>query len=161
MVTYEVTEVDDRPRLVRSNTVVGEVNEGAAKVANIQMALGRRPLFAAGNSHGDAMMLDYAMAHDGPSMAMLIDHDDGEREYAYESKAGSFESTEPVTAIAERSGWSVVSMRNDWNQIFRARSLTDRERRATGVLAFSPGRDSATTSRSRRGTAREPPVRNR
>ena len=118
MVTYEVTEVDDRPRLVRSNTVVGEVNEGAAKVANIQMALGRRPLFAAGNSHGDAMMLDYTMAHDGPSMAMLIDHDDGEREYAYESKAGSFESTEPVTAIAERSGWSVVSMRNDWNQIF-------------------------------------------
>jgi phosphoserine phosphatase len=118
MVTYEVSEVDGRPRLVRSNTVVGEVNEGAAKVANIQMALGRRPVFAAGNSHGDAMMLDYAMAHAGPSMAMLIDHDDGEREYAYESKAGSFESIEPVTAIAERSGWSVVSMRNDWNQVF-------------------------------------------
>ena len=47
MVTYEVTEVDGRPRLVRSNTVVGEVNEGEAKVANIQMALGRRPVFAA------------------------------------------------------------------------------------------------------------------
>jgi phosphoserine phosphatase len=120
MVTYEVTAVDGRPRLVRSNTVVGEVNEGAAKVANIQMALGRRPVFAAGNSHGDAMMLDYAMAHDGLSMAMLIDHDDGEREYAYESKAGSFESTEPVTVTAERSGWTVVSMGDDWSQIFRA-----------------------------------------
>jgi phosphoserine phosphatase len=118
MVTYEVTAVDGRPHLVRSNTVVGEVNEGEAKVANIQMALGRRPVFAAGNSHGDAMMLDYAMAHDGPSMAMLIDHDDGEREYAYESEAGSFESTEPVTAIAERSGWTVVSMRDDWSRIF-------------------------------------------
>ncbi len=118
MVTYEVTAVDGRPHLVRSNTVVGEVNEGETKVANIQMALGRRPVFAAGNSEGDAMMLDYAMAHDGPSMAMLIDHDDGEREYAYESEAGSFESTEPVTAIAERSGWTVVSMRDDWSRIF-------------------------------------------
>jgi hypothetical protein len=118
MVTYEVTQLDGRPHLVRSNTVVGDVNEGEAKVVNIQMALGRRPVFAGGNSHGDAMMLDYAMAAAGPSMAMLIDHDDGEREYAYESKAGSFESTEPVTALAERAGWTVVSMRDDWSRIF-------------------------------------------
>ena len=118
MVTYRVTVVDGRPHLVRANTVVGDVNEGEAKVANIQMALGRRPVFAAGNSHGDAMMLDYALAAEGPSMAMLIDHDDGEREYAYEGKAGSFESTEPVTVLAERSGWTMVSMRDDWSRIF-------------------------------------------
>jgi phosphoserine phosphatase len=121
MVTYRVTVVDGRPHLVRANTVVGDVDEGDegdAKVANIQMALGRRPLSAAGNSHGDTMMLDDALFAEGPSMAMLIDHDDGEREYAYERKAGSFASTEPVTVFAERSDWTVVSMRDDWSQIF-------------------------------------------
>ena len=97
---------------------VDEGDEGDAKVANIQMALGRRPLSAGGNSHGDTMMLNDALFAEGPSMAMLIDHDDGEREYAYESEAGSFESTEPVTAIAERSGWTVVSMRDYWSRIF-------------------------------------------
>ncbi len=119
LVAYEVEAGDRGPRLVRSNTLFGDANEGEAKVANIQMALGRRPIFAAGNSHGDAMMLDYARAaNGGPTMAMLIDHDDDQREYAYASEAVTFGSAEPITAVAERRGWTVVSMRRDWTQVF-------------------------------------------
>jgi phosphoserine phosphatase len=118
LVAYEIERMGSRPRLVRSNQLFGLVNDGEAKVANMQMALGRRPVLAAGNSHGDAMMLEYAMDADRPAIALLVDHDDDQREYAYASVADTFGSPEPITAAADRLGWTVASMRNDWNRIF-------------------------------------------
>ena len=62
-----VRDADGRAGLLRnSDLFAADANEGAAKVINIQRELGRRPIFAAGNSPGDAEMLDYAMAADGP-----------------------------------------------------------------------------------------------
>ena len=46
------------------------------------------------------------------------EHDDGAREYDYQSVAGSFESDEPVTTTARRKGWTTISMRNDWDTIY-------------------------------------------
>lgn len=118
-VGYRVSSDEhDRPVLLRTAELFGEVNEGSAKVSNIQRALGRRPIFAAGNSPGDSAVLDYALTAPGPSMAMLIDHDDADREYAYESAAGSFESEGSIAAIGRRRGWNVVSMRDDWAEVF-------------------------------------------
>jgi hypothetical protein len=77
-------------------------------------------VLAAGNSPGDTEMLEYAMAYDGPSLALLVDHDDAEREYAYESVAGSFETDELITDVAARLGWTVVSIRDDWSTVFAA-----------------------------------------
>jgi phosphoserine phosphatase len=118
-VGYRVArDAHDRPLLLRTAELFGDVNEGPSKVSNIQRALGRRPIFAAGNSPGDSDMLDYALTAPGPSMAMLIDHDDATREYAYESTAGSFESDGSIAAIGRRRGWTVVSMRDDWAHVF-------------------------------------------
>jgi phosphoserine phosphatase len=118
-VGYRVTRDEhDRPVLLRTAELFGDVNEGSAKVSNIQRALGRRPIFAAGNSPGDSDMLDYALTAPGPSMAMLLDHDDGDREYAYESRAGSFDSDGSIAAIGRLRGWNVVSMRDDWAEVF-------------------------------------------
>ena len=98
----------------------GDANEGAAKIANIQRLLGRRPILAAGNSAGDADMLDYALAFDGPSLALLLSHDDAEREYVYEGVATTFKAAEPITTTAARRGWTVVSMADDWSTVFAA-----------------------------------------
>lgn len=105
---------DDRPRLVRTGDIDGLVNEGEAKVVHIQRALGRRPILAAGNSPGDTEMLEYALASDGPSLALLVDHDDDEREYAYRGEAGSAGATRAL----DTSAATVVSMRDDWARIF-------------------------------------------
>lgn len=70
------------------------------------------------SSAGDAEMLEYAMAYDGPSLALLVYHDDAEREYAYESVAGTFAAEEAITDKAARLGWTVVSMRDDWDKVF-------------------------------------------
>ena len=66
LVTYELRASHGRPGSCAPTGVQGEPNEGAAKIANIQMALGRRPTLAAGNSPGDAEMLEYTSTADGP-----------------------------------------------------------------------------------------------
>ncbi len=105
---------DGRPELRRSSELVaGTANEGEAKVAAIWAHLGRRPLLAAGNSAGDGVMLEWAAARPG-GLALLVDHDDGDREVAYASESGTLEETEPVTTTAARLGWTVVSMARDW-----------------------------------------------
>jgi hypothetical protein len=98
--------------------VTGEVNEGAAKVSNIQAQLGRRPILAAGNSGGDRQMLEWAAGGDGPGLAVLVDHDDEAREFSYLSEAGTFAEAEPITAVGARQGWTVVSMVKDWATVF-------------------------------------------
>jgi phosphoserine phosphatase len=118
LVTYDLVRRDGRPRLVRSTRVRGEANEGGAKIDNIQVALGRRPALAAGNSPGDAEMLEFTGSGDGPCLALVVNHDDDEREYAYESVAGSFVSEESIEATAARLGWTQISMRTDWATVF-------------------------------------------
>jgi phosphoserine phosphatase len=117
-VGYELVHDKGRPSLRRTREIVGDPNEGPAKIENIQRLLGRRPILAAGNSAGDSEMLEYAQAFDGPSLALLVDHDDAEREYAYQSVAGTFASSEPITTTARRRGWTVVSIRDDWSTVF-------------------------------------------
>ena len=111
LIDYDYARGDDgAPRLLRSGRVAGAANEGAAKVSNIQSQLGRRPLLAAGNSGGDREMLEWAAAGDGPTLALLVDHDDAEREFSYVSKAETFAEPEPITDVGARLGWTVVSM---------------------------------------------------
>jgi hypothetical protein len=54
---------------------------------------------------------------------VIIYHDDAEREYAYgpagglpDTHVGTF--TEALMTEAKDDGWAVVSMKNDWNEIF-------------------------------------------
>ena len=105
-VGYELDHGLGVPRMLRTREIVGDPNEGAAKVTNIARSLGRRPIFAAGSNIGDAEVLEYTAAAEGPSLALFVQHDDAQREYAY---AGG------VTA---GEGWAMASMKGDWSTIF-------------------------------------------
>ena len=119
LIGYEFGRDDaDRPVLRRTVSQHGKVNEGGAKLENIQSQIGRAPVLAVGNSGGDREMLEWARASRHGGLAVLVDHDDADREFAYESRAATFEDDEPITAVAERLGWVVVSMRRDWATIF-------------------------------------------
>lgn len=124
MVTYDYSAEPaggagiPRPVLRRSTGITGEANEGAAKVSNIQAQLGRRPILAAGNSAGDRQMLEWAAAGDGPTLALLVDHDDAAREFRYASAPETFSESEPITEVGGREGWTVVSMARDWAAVF-------------------------------------------
>lgn len=119
LIGYEfVRDGRDRPQLRRTVTLMGDANEGEAKVGHIQSQLGRAPMVAVGNSGGDREMLEWANAGRHPGLSILIDHDDADREYAYASTAATFAETEPITSVASRLGWTTVSMASDWATVF-------------------------------------------
>ncbi len=109
---------DGRIVLVRQAAMLGSPNEGPPKAVNIQAHIGRRPIFAAGNSAGDTEMLEYAHTGDHPSLCLVVDHDDEEREYAYAGSSVTNPDAESIVDTAGRLGWTVVSMRDDWNRVF-------------------------------------------
>jgi phosphoserine phosphatase len=114
-----VRGTDGTVHLRRSGSLIGAgANEGPTKPTNIQRVLGRRPCVAGGNSAGDAEMLQYAAGYDGPSLSLLVNHDDGQREYAYASVAGTFDTAETILETAARLDWVVASIRDDWSTVF-------------------------------------------
>ncbi len=67
--------------------------------------------------------LEYTQAGDGARLAMLVMHDDDRREYAYgpaqglpDTKVGRF--TQEFYDEAKRKGWTVISVKNDWKEVF-------------------------------------------
>jgi phosphoglycolate phosphatase-like HAD superfamily hydrolase len=92
------------------------LDDGPMKPVRLWSRIGRRPIFAAGNSNGDIQMLQYASPPPAPSLAMLVLHDDAQREFDYTAGA------EDALDTAERCGWTVVSMKNDWNAVFDDRA---------------------------------------
>jgi len=55
-----------------------------AKPQNIGLHIGRRPILAFGNSDGDLAMMRYTLGGAGARLALLLHHDDAEREVAYD-----------------------------------------------------------------------------
>jgi phosphoserine phosphatase len=90
----------------RTKGIEQPIDDGVGKPVHIWMRTGRRPLLAGGNADGDVPMLE------GARFGLLLRHDDPEREFAYETGA------EHALAEAETRGWTVVSMKNDFAEIF-------------------------------------------
>ena len=94
------------------------LDDKLGKPVGIHLMIGRRPVATFGNSAGDQQMLEYTQAGDGARLMVLVHHDDDKREYAYgaKSKIGTFPDS--LMAEAQKRGWVVISMKNDWKRIF-------------------------------------------
>jgi hypothetical protein len=87
-------------------------DDGPEKPVRIWSRVGRRPILAVGNSNGDVEMLQFAGDASRPGLRLLLLHDDREREFDY--RAGAERSLEQASA----QGWTVISIRNDWANVF-------------------------------------------
>ena len=96
---------------------MSRAKEAATSVHDPARFIGRRPIFAFGNSDGDLAMLQWTMAGQGLRFAGLVHHTDATREYAYDrdSKVGKLDK---ALDEATAKGWTVVDMKNDWRRIF-------------------------------------------
>jgi phosphoglycolate phosphatase-like HAD superfamily hydrolase len=94
------------------------VDDGPGKPVGINRFIGRRPVFAAGNSDGDLQMLQWTTLNTGPRFALIVHHTDAEREYAYDrqSQVGKLDK---ALDEAPRRGWLVVDMKKDWKTIYK------------------------------------------
>jgi phosphoserine phosphatase len=109
--TFEYTS-DDRGGTITHKAEADYLDDGPQKPIRIWGRTGRRPILAAGNSNGDIPMLDYTQHPDKASLRLLILHDDAEREFDYTSGA------EEALDKADKGGWTVVSVKNDWASVF-------------------------------------------
>jgi hypothetical protein len=87
-------------------------DDGPVKPVRIWSRIGQRRILAGGNSNGDIPMLRYTGGHGRPALRLLLNHDDADREFAYTGGA------EESLRQADRHGWTVVSMKDDWTAVF-------------------------------------------
>lgn len=105
-------KADDNGANVMRTAAVGIIDDGPGKPIQIWERIGRRPILVAGNANGDVPMLQFAADQNGPTLCLLVHHDDATREVAYSSGA------EKAVKAAGTEGWTVVSMKTDWNRVF-------------------------------------------
>lgn len=108
---YEFKEAGEGSEIIRLPRL-GSFDDREVKPANIALHIGRRPVIAVGNSDGDLEMLQYATDGSGPSLAVLLHHDDPVREYDYDH------GTEAALAAAEARDWLIVSIARDFETVF-------------------------------------------
>ena len=113
--TFKYKFVDSTLSITRESAMM-ILNDKEGKPVGIQMHIGKRPVFACGNEGGagDIAMLRYSQGSKYPSMQVIINHDDAEREFAYQEKDNA------TLNAAKKNKWQVVSMKNDWKKIFVA-----------------------------------------
>jgi len=111
---YEVR--DGQPTMVRLPEL-NFIDDKDGKPVGIQQHIGRRPLMAFGNSDGDFQMLEWTTAGKGPRFGLLVHHDDADREWAYDRESHLGRLDRGLDEGPGR-GWTIVSMKADWNTIF-------------------------------------------
>ena len=131
------------------------LNDDDRKPVSIAERVGRRPILAAGNvgTAGDVAMLRWSQGGSRPSLQLLVEHDDAEREMAYG------EPTNASLEAAERHGWQVVRISRDWKRVF-AKPLAKTRPPAAAATPVEPPPSSAppTTSAAAGGPAAAPAV---
>jgi phosphoglycolate phosphatase-like HAD superfamily hydrolase len=93
------------------------IDDKAGKPVGIHYHIGRRPIAAFGNSDGDFEMLEWTTTGPGQRLGVILHHDDAEREYAYDRDSSVGRLARALDAAPKR-GWTIVSMKNDWERIY-------------------------------------------
>jgi phosphoserine phosphatase len=105
-----------KPVLIKE-AKVALIDDHAGKPVGIQRFIGRRPIFAFGNSDGDQQMLEWTTGGTGPRFAGIVHHTDAAREWAYDRQS-HIGQLDKALDEAKTRGWTVVNMKDDWKTIF-------------------------------------------
>ncbi len=103
--------------LIKKMPALDFIDDKEGKPVGINKFIGKRPIFASGNSDGDLQMLQYADSNDYQSFMLYLHHTDEEREWAYDrnSHIGRLDKgLDEATA----KGWTIIDMKNDWKTIY-------------------------------------------
>ncbi len=107
---------DGKPVLIKMPEIFF-IDDKEGKPIGIQKFIGKRPIFASGNSDGDYEMLLWTTTGPGKRFGLLLHHDDAEREYSYDRKSHIGKLDKALDA-AGKNKWVVIIMKNDWKTIF-------------------------------------------
>lgn len=92
-------------------------DDKAGKPVAINHHIGKRPIFAGGNSDGDFQMLEWTTSDVGPSFGLYVHHTDAEREWAYD-RDGHIGVLNRGLDEGPGRGWHFADMARDWAVIW-------------------------------------------
>lgn len=92
-------------------------DDKAGKPVAINHHIGKRPIFAGGNSDGDFQMLEWTTSGDGPSFGLIVHHTDAAREWAYD-RDGHIGVLDRGLDEGPGRGWHFADMARDWSIIW-------------------------------------------
>ena len=107
---------DGKPVIVKLPEI-NFIDDKVGKPVGIHHHIGRRPIFAAGNSDGDFEMLEWTTGGKGARLGMIIHHTDAEREWAYDRESHIGKLSKGLDEAAAK-GWIISDMKSDWQTIF-------------------------------------------
>ena len=107
---------DGKPVLMKE-AKVEFIDDGPGKPVGINRFIGRRPIFAFGNSDGDLQMLQYTAGGSGARFMGIVHHTDAVREYAYDRQSNIGKLDKALDEGTKR-GWTIVDMKGDWKKVF-------------------------------------------
>jgi len=93
------------------------IDDKAGKPVGIYRFIGRRPVFASGNSDGDLQMMQYTASNTFKSFMLYVHHTDSVREWAYDRESHIGRLDKGLDEAIEK-GWTVIDMKNDWKVIY-------------------------------------------
>ncbi len=110
-------DLDNDKPVLRRLSEIEFIDDGPGKPVAIGRLIGKRPIFAAGNSDGDLQMLQWTTLASGPRFGLIVHHTDGEREWEYDRQSMVGKLDKALDA-ASRRAWTVVDMKKDWATIY-------------------------------------------
>jgi phosphoglycolate phosphatase-like HAD superfamily hydrolase len=93
------------------------IDDKEGKPVGINKFIGKKPVFASGNSDGDLQMLQYTDSNTYASFQLYLHHTDAEREWAYD-RDSHIGKLDKGLDYANEKGWTVIDMKADWKTIY-------------------------------------------
>ncbi len=93
------------------------IDDKDGKPLGINKFIGRKPVFASGNSDGDLQMLQWTASGEGKRFMLYVHHTDSIREWAYDRESHIGRLDKGLDEAKEK-GWAVIDMKNDWKVIY-------------------------------------------
>jgi len=93
------------------------IDDKDGKPLNIQKIIGKKPVFASGNSDGDLQMMQWTASNTYPSFMLYLHHTDAEREWAYD-RDSHIGKLDKGLDQATKDGWTVINMKTDWKVVY-------------------------------------------
>lgn len=115
-IKIQYQDKDGTPELMRLPEI-DFIDDGPGKPVGIYQQIGRRPIFAFGNSDGDFQMLDWITSGSGPRLGLLVHHDDAIREWSYDKDSLEGKLDRALRESSQK-GWVIVSMKDNWNRVY-------------------------------------------
>jgi len=93
------------------------IDDKEGKPLGINKFIGRKPVFASGNSDGDLPMMQWAASGDGLRFILYLHHTDSIREWAYD-RDSHIGRLDKGLDEAKKKGWTIIDMKDDWKVIY-------------------------------------------